>query len=127
LNTEEFDTSGFGSLAANQVTLQPGIYIVSGRSCTSASGVGALGGKARLRNITAGTTALVGETWFSQSVAGTGIPTYSNVCGLLNLTSATVFELQVYTAAVLVGGLGAAMTSGEVEVYAVLEFWRLGA
>ena len=70
LNTEAHDTGGHGSLASNQITLAAGTYEVD----IMAPAVGVNGHQARLRNITDGTTTLLGSSAWSgngSSQAGT--------------------------------------------------------
>lgn len=118
LNTEDFDTGNFGTLAANQVTLQPGEYVFY----ASAPGSN-VRHRTRFRNITAGTTVALG----SSAVAAGGATTHSFVSGRFVISAATVFEVQQYTAtSVATTGLGDTVSSGENEVYTTLELWRYG-
>lgn len=119
LNTEEFDTGGFGSIAANQITLQPGEYIFQ----ASAPASGVIRHRTRFRNITAGTTVALGTS----ALQPASTQTRSFVSGQFVISAATVFELQHYTSAsIATTGLGDTVTSGENEVYSVVELWRLG-
>lgn len=120
LTTEDYDAGGFGSLAANQITLQPGEYTF--RGVTPARGTAQLT-RARLRNITAGTTVAFG----TNTASPTDTMLYSEVTGRFVISAPTVFELQQYTAvSVATTGLGSAVSSGDSEVYSVIEFWRWG-
>ena len=121
LNTEDSDVNGLGVLAANQITLQPGTY-----ECIiqcPASQVDRH--KARLQNITAGTTLVLGTSEFTP--AGTAVSTTSWVRGRFTLTSASALEVQHQSTATMAGsGFGISTNIATVsEVYTVAEFYRI--
>jgi hypothetical protein len=120
LNTEN-DPDSIVSLSANQFTLQAGRYYIVGRSPVLQGDRG----KVRLRNITLGTTALVGESFYVPG--GSGVMGTPEVKGTITITSATVFELQHYLTTGIAGvGLGYSTTSaGEVELYSTVEITQL--
>lgn len=118
LNTEVADTGGNATLSANQITLAAGTYRVRARA--PALNVGAH--KLRLRNITAGTTLLVGASGYTQSINEVAD---SLLSGRITVAASQVLELQQYTGLVQAStGLGSASSTGEVEVYAEIEFWK---
>ena len=121
LNTEKFDTGNHGSLASNQITLAAGTYEAD---ITCPAGVVA-DHQARLYNITDAATALVGTSEYT----GTGNTTYtrSRVTGRFTIGSSKVFEVQHRcTTTKATDGFGNAANFGEVEVYTVARFWKVG-
>jgi len=115
LNTEVVDTGGFGALAANVITLQPGRYSVWGFA--NFSGNTSQVARLRLRNTLAGTTLVQG----ANGGTGTG---QVNIHGFFEITVATTIELQYWTTLGNAVGLGSAASTGDVEVYASLLFHR---
>lgn len=116
INTEVIDTGGFGAVAANVITLQPGRYTFWA-SATFAGSTAQIG-RLRWRNTTAGSTVL-------QSVnygAGAGTPSFS---GFFEITTVSNFELQYWVSTgTATTGLGAALNTGDVEVYATIMLLR---
>lgn len=114
LNTEVVDEIG-STLAANQFTLPAGTYEIE----ASAPSWRVDANKLRLRNITDGTTALVGGSYYS---GGGDVGTHSELRGRITIASTKTFELQhrcALTSATF--GFGVGTDVGEVEVYA--EVW----
>lgn len=112
LNTEVVDTGGLASVGSNQVTLQPGKW--------SAEWVMASGGnvgttRTRLRDVTNNVT--LGQSANGQNTFYGGVAEFV-------LTAAAAIELQYYTSSSLGNGLGLALSSGDVEVYASIKFTR---
>jgi hypothetical protein len=103
LNTEVFDTGGFAAVAANQVTLQPGVYEIHAGAPVDAGRIS----RARWQNITAGATTVEGSNIFSG---------HASVFGQFTITVATVFQLQHYVNATSAGG--PTLNTGETEKYA---------
>lgn len=116
------------SLASNQITLPAGTYYLEAISLwyhniqeTPKSG------KLRFRNITDGSTPLVGTAFSagqvgSSDTASAGGPVF--VRGRFTIASAKIFELQAYpTSAGSHGGL--AVSSGESEVYSDIAIWKV--
>jgi hypothetical protein len=120
LNTEVADAGGLCALAGNQITLAAGTYRVKARAPEYALGAH----KLRLRNITAGSTLLAGSSAYTHTINGT--QNDSALTGRITVAASQVLELQHWTQnAVSVNGLGVnAGGSGEVEVYAEIEFWK---
>jgi len=119
LNTESVDTGGNATLASNQITLAAGTYRVRARAPASLSSIH----KIRLRNVTSGVTLLVGSSAYNSPVSG--IQTDSVLTGRITVAAAQVLELQHWVnTARGTDGLGTATISGEVEVYAEVEFWK---
>ncbi len=123
IQTEVSDVSGLCSLGSNQITLSAGTYIMRGwGSCLRGNGF-----KHRLRNVTAGTTLVVGGNGYSVSTDTTSC--MGLISGLFTVAASQALEFQIYAAlkdaTTDSNGYGASMTTGEVEVYAELEFWRI--
>lgn len=110
LNTEVIDEENFVSLAASQMTLLAGTYIV--RAIATAFDVN--NHKIRLRNITAATTLGVGMT--TRAAASTSA---SFVDCHFTLAVNSVLELQHYCETTkATTGFGTGFNTGEVEIYA---------
>lgn len=119
VNTEKADTSNHASISSNQITLAAGTY----RCEITCPAVGVDQHKARLRNITDGSTTLVGTSEYSNSTAGT--QSNSQIVGRFTISSTKVFEIQHRFATTLANnGLGVNSNFGEVEVYTIAKFWR---
>jgi hypothetical protein len=117
LNTEVVDTGNHCTLAANQFTLQPGIYRI--RAGAPANGVGSH--QARLQNITGGTTTLEGT---SERVNTTGNTSHSFIIGRFTITAATVFEIQHQVqVTVATNGFGN-QANFTTEIYTTVEIWK---
>ena len=126
LNTEVIDTYNLASIAANRITLAAGTYkcliICPGFRC----GVH----KARLYNITTSAVTLLGNnahtSWEPSSDDYSSI-TYSIVIGVFTIAVSTVFEVQHRCGVTqATNGRGITASFGDVEVYTVAEFWRIG-
>jgi hypothetical protein len=120
LNTE-VDPDGIVTLAANQFTLQAGTYLI--RASAPAHVVNRH--KTKIRNITAGSDAIIGMSMYADSA--NGVTSTSSLVGRVTVAVATAFELQhrVETTANTVG-FGVADNFGVVEVYSIVEIWREG-
>lgn len=119
LNTETADTGGHASLAFNQITLAPGTYRV--RASAPARHVDHH--QAKLRNVTAGSDALIGTSEYSRG--SDWFQTCSVIAGRITIAASTVFEIQ-HRCQTTDGsnGMGDPAGFGVVEVYTVAEFWR---
>lgn len=120
INTEDVDTGGDCSVAANQITLAAGTYEVIGH-CGAVSPADAH--KCRLQNITDGTTTVLGSSEFAPSTAGTVVVTRSFLEGRFTIAAQKVFELQHYVKATALGGNAA--TFGDSEIYSVVRFRKV--
>ncbi len=119
LSTEVVDTGNHASIASNQITLSAGTYRVR----ASAPAFKAESHRIRLRNVTDGTTVAVGGGAYCSSVDNT--TTHSHLSGRFTIAASKALELQHHTGATQAGnGLGVGSSSGEVEVYAEIEFWK---
>jgi hypothetical protein len=112
LNTEALDTGNFGSLASNQVLLNSGIYLAFFVAPIGSN----YNNKARLRNITDSANLVEG------TFAGGLVPSIG--FGRFTLTAQKTIELQHWIATT--GIAGAAMSTGDSELYADLLFVRIG-
>jgi hypothetical protein len=121
INTEDSDTGGHCAIAANQITLQPGTY----RTFIKCPAHYVDRHKARLRNITAGATTLLGTSEFA---VRNGIDSPSNssvIIGRFAIASATVFEIQHYCQTTqAANGFGVESNFGVNEVYTIARFVR---
>lgn len=116
------DTTGIvTSLSANQFTLPRGrYYIEAGAPALASNPV-----KTRIRNITDGTTALVGSAGYSNS-AGNYTIERCPIAGEITITASKVFELQQYiSVALATNGLGIPTTTGESEVYSIVKITKI--
>ena len=91
LNTSQYNGISGCSLASNQVTLPAGTYYVEGQAPT---GDVVDTHQTRWQNITDGTTAIIGTSAVSSSVASAKPTTSSFVEGVFTIGSSKVFELQ---------------------------------
>jgi hypothetical protein len=118
LNTEVSDIGGNAALSSNQITLAAGTYRVRARAPGYRAGLHRI----RLRNVTSSSTLLVGAGSFAETTA-TQMDAF--MCGRITVAAGQALEVQHYiSSAVATGGLGNAVTSGESEIYAEIEFWR---
>lgn len=118
LNTVVDNTGIVSSLASNQFVLPAGTYKITGFVALYRTN----NSKIRLRNITAGTTALVGSSVGGETT-GNVIPA---IDGEVTITQTTTFALQYYcTTAYATAGLGAAMVSAENELYTQLAIIKI--
>lgn len=120
LNTEEADTGGLATLAANQITLAAGTYraniICPAYRCDR--------NQARLRNITDATTLLVGTSGDLKS--GERDSSYSHIVGIFTLAAPKVLEVQHQCSNTrATDGFGKAAGFGENEIYTVVELVKL--
>lgn len=125
LNTVISNDGNLASLLANQITLPAGTY-----RCNISCPAWAVGRhQARLQNITAGNTLLLGTSEWTNT-GGSGAETRSVIAGRFSLSTATVIQVQhqgVTTEAT--NGFGVEAGSGftvAMEVYAIAEFWLEG-
>lgn len=115
---EVTDADGILSVASNQLTLAAGTYRVR----ITATGY-SMGGRVgtRLRNVTDGTTLLVGSQGYAVDSQWT-----AEVAGQFTVAAAKALEIQHWTGVTQsANGMGAAVASGEVEVYMVGEIWKV--
>jgi len=120
LQTEHTDVGAIVTLAANQFTLVAGTYRVKAR----AAGYRCDQHQVRLANITSGATAAYGTP--STSNATDGDMNHSEVETYLDLAVDSVFELQHICGTLKsTSGMGVATSLGGVEVFAVVEIYKL--
>lgn len=121
LNTVVANTLTGSSLSSNQITLPAGTYRVFACAASHESS----GNRLRLRNVTDGVTVASGVNTHS-GTSGASQPSTAQILGTrFTIASSKVFELQHYTvAAKATIGLGVAISSGEVEVYADVKIFK---
>ncbi len=113
LNTAKKNSMSGASLAGNQITLPAGTFRVS---FTAPAGPIASNHKAYLYNVTDGVTTVAGTSTYAPQSAQ--IVTVSQVlCAEFTISSSKVFEVRHWIAAAGTPNLGAASSSGQVEVY----------
>lgn len=116
LNTVVVNTIQGASLAANVVTLLPGTYYIE----ADAPENGSNGTKLSLYNNTDSVDLLVGISHGS----GSGI--LARCTGQITLTDTKGIRLrQWFSTGVATSGLGLAESSGQVEVYALMNIWKV--
>lgn len=130
INTVQYNNISGASLSTKQITLPAGTYRLSGwgGASTTFNTTGKSDRfKPRLRNITDGTTTLVGGNGLSSGYSGTLADGHQvPLNGVFTIATTKVFELQMYASAGGNATEGFAFGSGEVEVYAELVFEKLG-
>lgn len=126
LNTEVSDANSIVSLSANKFTVAAGSYVIRAR------GMNYLGGRSRLRiyDVTNSAVLLIG----ANSYASGGSNTIDDapdceLFGTVVLGATTELRLDQWLEKNAGGGnvLGVANSTGDVEVYAEVEIWRLGS
>lgn len=122
LNTEVVDTGGHCTLTSNQFTLASGTY----RIRASAPAYNVLRHQTRLRNITDGSTTLVGSSEYAgtENTGQSVFPTTnrSHVSGRFTITASKAFEIQHRCEQTRnTFGFGVEANFGEVEVYTIVE------
>lgn len=129
LNTQLTNTISGASLASNRVTLPAGNYYCEASavgSCNSAT-VGSRH-KLKLYNYTDSTDILVGKAMATDNSGGISSIASSNestVSGRFTLSASKVVCLNHYFSHSTPNGLGSAVNSSGVEVYAELKIWKL--
>lgn len=130
INTTQYNNISGASVASNQITLPAGTYKVSGyggASTTFNTTTKSNNFKPRLRNITDGSTALVGGGGRPSGYSGTlSDEMQMPIGGVITLASPKTFELQCYANSGGNANTGRPIASGEVEVYAELVIEKVG-
>lgn len=120
LNTLEQSAGALAALASNQITLQPGTYLVNAAAPGYLVGVH----QVRLQNITDGTTIITGG--LAGSSASDTVSINAHLFGKFTITSAKVIELQHRCGTTRTpNGFGLAGSFG-TEVYAMIDFVLVG-
>lgn len=121
LNTVLTNEISGASLSSNQITLPAGDYYIEAR----APAVFVRLHKAKLRDITAGSDALIGSSCHIQNADDSG-STDSVMSGKLTVSSSTTYEVQHRCSDTRVTfGFGIASNFGVVERYAEVRIWKL--
>jgi hypothetical protein len=119
LTTKVSDAGNLATLAVNQITLAAGTYRFRSRAAGYAVGAH----KCRLQNVTDSATVKVGSCAYANLNYGG----YSDavVEGRFTIAAGKALELQHFCGYTLANeGFGTATGTGEVEVYAEIEFWK---
>lgn len=119
VNTEKFDPQSIVSLSSNQFTPISGTYFLRawmqsyhGRNF-----------KCRIRNVTAGTTTIVGSN--GRAYDSNENHGYSIATGRFTANGTDAYELQARCDLTVASfGFGVAANHGEIEVYAEVELWK---
>jgi hypothetical protein len=122
LNSALTNEISSASLSNNQVSLPAGTYYIQ------AYGEGASGSrrrKMRWRNITDGTTTVVGSSGGNSSGSSPHSEP-SSLAGRFTIAGTKVFELQHYAeVAAASNAFGSPTGSGEVEIYTIVQIWKV--
>ena len=120
LNTIVSNVGGYAALAANQISLAPGIY----QCDITAPGYGVNDHVARLQNITTATTIASGSSGRS---SGSSSHEVSRIRSYFTLTSLSILEIQHWCETTNgTDGFGRASNFvTDNEVYTVAEFWKV--
>lgn len=120
LNVRLGDPGGFVSLSSNSFTLAAGTYYL----CAQAPAFTVDGHQVRLQNISLNQTLALGSN--AVAAASGGEVTWSNVQALVQLSSASIIELQHRCVSTSINsrGFGQALNFGP-EVYSIVEIWKL--
>lgn len=132
INTSVTNEISSASLASNQITLPAGTYWIDAiASHYEVNSVGAITVQShiRLRNVTAGTTTLVGipgGAGFGSTVVDLGDAQWTMILrGRFTIGGATVFEIQDYPIGSATHLAGNSSTTGEQEVYLDACIWKI--
>lgn len=121
LNTEHSDVGGHASLASSQITLAAGTYLAE----IACPAIAVNAHQARLYNVTDAATALVGTSSYGGN--GSTQASVSTITGRFTIAASNVFEVQHRCETTkATNGYGDANNFGEVEVYTVARFWKVG-
>ena len=121
LNTEDYDPNNWCTLASNQFTLVAGTWEIY----ASAPAAEVNAHKARLQNITDGTTAIVGTSEYVSS-SYTNVNTRSIIVGVFTIAATKTFEIQHYTLTTSSVGFGwQSNIPSTSEVYTVVHLRKV--
>ena len=126
LNTITDPTSVVVSLSSNQFILPAGQYFIYATAPASSSVSTIVNHKAKLRNITDSTDAIIGTTERLLAPSGSAIGNSSRIVGTVTLTSSKTFEIQHQCATTgATTGFGTASGFSVSEVYTVVQITRI--
>lgn len=121
LNTEHSDAGGHASLSSDQITLAAGTYLAE----IACPAIAVNAHQARLYNTTDAATTLVGTSSYCGN--GSTQATVSTITGRFTIAASKVFEVQHRCETTkATNGFGDANNFGEVEIYTVARFWKVG-
>jgi hypothetical protein len=121
LNTIVDSAGVVTSLTTNQFSLSAGRYMIQASAPAYTVGVH----RTRIRNITDGTTAILGQSGYTNAGADNAM-VLSTLAGEIVLTTTKTFELQHYTqSSVANNGFGRPTSSGESEVYSIVTIEKI--
>jgi hypothetical protein len=120
LNTIVDNTGIVNSLASNQFTLPAGSYQIKAKAPAYTVGVH----RTRIRNITDGSTALLGQSGYTNAGADNA-QVFSEIEGEIVITATKTFELQHYSSNLVSNGFGRFVNSGENEVYSIVTITKI--
>ncbi len=123
LNTEVADPGNLVTVASNRMTLAAGTYRIQ----ASAPAVQVNQHKTRLRNVTTGTTVLVGTSEYAPPAATEVGGSRSLIAGRFTIADSQSLEIQHQCQTTkATNGFGVASNFTEVEVYTSVELWKEG-
>jgi len=120
LNTIVNDSGGHASLASNTITLTAGTY----RFKASAPAWYVLDHKIKLRN-TSDAIDYIGTSEYASITGGDGSISRSFAVGEFTISTSKSFVVQHWCTNLYTNGFGNATSSGDVEVYAQIELWKV--
>jgi hypothetical protein len=120
INNVESDDDSIVSLSSKVFTLEAGNYLIRGH----AQGYEVGAHKTRIRNTTSNTTAIVGDSAYTNPAYNQQVA--SSFSGKISLSSDASFELQHYCQTTDISGMGVDLsTVEEVAIYAVIEIIKV--
>lgn len=126
INTEVSDAGGLCTISSSVITLAAGTYRCRIIVPTNAGASASSGNyKTRLYNTSDSTTTLVGT---NGRYAGSNFTLTSFIDGKFTILGSKNFEVQMWLSAAASdsSACGTAASTGEVEIYTVAEFWKVG-
>lgn len=125
--TEISGDSEIVSLSANQFTLPAGKYEIEADApyFSPAAVAGGFAHRAKIRNITDSSDAILGSNEFVFQDGTTGEQNRSRVKGTITISSPKTFELQQRFGATKTNGLGLACNFGDDEVYSQVKITKV--
>lgn len=120
INTEVADAGGLGTLAANQITLTAGTYIIA----ASSPAFKVDRHQIRLQNATAATTVLTGRSSYASN-AFNGFST-ADLMGIFTIAASQALEIQHRCGTTeATDGFGVE-NNFTTEIYTIVELWKIG-
>jgi hypothetical protein len=127
LNTLSDPGSIVTSLSSNQFTLDAGTYLVDAIVPGHSPGNTPLGQhKAKLRNTTDASDAIIGTSERLTTTTGVGITNFSSIKGIVTIAGSKTFEIQHRADNTVTNGFGQASSFSVDEVYTTVTIIKIG-